>query len=564
VLLLHRKNIHSFDDLKLVNDTMHKTYQDACNNLGLLVNDYLYNQTLKEASLTRPGFFVCQLFGMMCIHTPPSNPKTLLKENFKNFTDDVSRVDSQNRNSRMFSYEERRILALFRLSFILTDLGLNLDWCGFKLTPDDKMLLLEMFPGDRLIKDPVVIAQRLWMSVRLFNPEQKAFFGKVTRALAAEKGKLFYLDGPGGSGKTFLLNALIDYSFNNNMLCLVVASTGVASLLLKGGRTAHSTFKIPIPCNTQSHCSIEPNTQLAQTMRDARFLIWEKVVTVHMDTINAVNLTLQELCGSSKPFGGKVVVFAGDFLQTLPVVKFDEYPASQHATIKLLAIWTLISEHALTTNMQLAASLRGLDGRRNAKFASSLLALGEGKGQPEDFGLTRLRNINLKSTNTQSEGEVLLVDFVYRETLAQLPKSIQEQGDYLFERAILARLNKDVWAINSLGTAKLPGVPSLLRSIDMPDPEGLDILPEECLNKISISSLPEHLITLKVGMPMVITQNLYPNKGVCNGSRMIVFEIGFGYIVGRLLSGPFKGNDVMVPKIKIHHKGTMTSTVSFY
>jgi hypothetical protein len=62
-------------------------------------------------------------------------------------------------------------------------------------------------------------------------------------------------------------------------------------LLLKGGRTAHLTFKIPIPCNAQSHCSIEPNSQLAQTMRDTRFLIWDEVVTVHMDTIKAVDST---------------------------------------------------------------------------------------------------------------------------------------------------------------------------------------------------------------------------------------------------------------------------------
>ena len=32
-----------------------------------------------------------------------------------------------------------------------------------------------------------------------------------------------------------------------------VASTGLAALLLPGGRTAHSRFKIPIPCHEQCH-----------------------------------------------------------------------------------------------------------------------------------------------------------------------------------------------------------------------------------------------------------------------------------------------------------------------
>jgi ATP-dependent exoDNAse (exonuclease V) alpha subunit len=157
-----------------------------------------------------------------------------------------------------------------------------------------------------------------------------------------------------------------------------------------------------------------------------------------------------------------------------------------------------------------------------------------------------------------------LIAFVYKDLVAQAAKSLDEHGAYLLKRAILAPLNKEVQAMNALVTAKLPGEAVISRSIDMPDPEGYDSLLEECLNKISVSLLPEHLITLKVGMPVVVTQNLYPNKGVCNGSRMIVVEIGSGHVVGQLLSGPFKGDDVMIPKIKLHHKGTMMSALSFY
>jgi hypothetical protein len=216
-----------------------------------------------------------------------------------------------------------------------------------------------------------------------------------------------------------------------------------------------------------------------------------------------------------------------------------------------MAIWMKIAQQAPTTNMRVSAAVDGVDGWQNAKFSKSLLALGEGKNQTKDFSLTGLRNINLKSTNTPAESEALLIDFVYGDMLAQLAKPIDEQGDYLFEQAILAPLNRDVRAMNLLVTANLPGQPFISSSIDMLDLDGFDSLPEECLNKISVSSLLEHLITLKVGMPVVITQNLYPNKGVCNGSRMIVLEIGSGHIVGRLLSGPFKGADVMVPNVSL-------------
>jgi hypothetical protein len=54
-------------------------------------------------------------------------------------------------------------------------------------------------------------------------------------------------------------------------------------------------------------------------------------------------------------------------------------------------------------------------------------------------------------------------------------------------------------------------------------------------------------------MPVVIMQNLYPNKGVCNDSRMVIVEIGKGHLLGCLLSVPFKGDEVMVPTAQQLH-----------
>ncbi|PLW25091.1 hypothetical protein PCANC_26754 [Puccinia coronata f. sp. avenae] len=149
-----------------------------------------------------------------------------------------------------------------------------------------------------------------------------------------------------------------------------------------------------------------------------------------------------------------------------------------------------------------------------------------------------------------------LIDFVYPDLIKNFGTNISQNGDYLYDRCVLAPLYKDVKSINSKITAKLPGTLYTSKSIDIPDPDGFDSLPEECLNKISASGLPEHIIDLKVGMPVVITRNMYVSKGVCNGSRMILTEVGTGFIVGRLFSGPFKGNKIMIPKVKLHHKGS--------
>ncbi|PLW17765.1 hypothetical protein PCASD_01890 [Puccinia coronata f. sp. avenae] len=122
VLLLHRKDIRSFNDLYTVDGVMHDTFQDACNALNLLVNDFLYNQTLTEASIIRPGFEVCQLFALMCVHTPPSNPRLLFNAHFKDFTNNISQVNMQDCYSRQYTTVERRAMALHRLEGILEDL----------------------------------------------------------------------------------------------------------------------------------------------------------------------------------------------------------------------------------------------------------------------------------------------------------------------------------------------------------------------------------------------------------------------------------------------------------
>ncbi|KAG5032582.1 hypothetical protein JHK82_016161 [Glycine max] len=46
-------------------------------------------------------------------------------------------------------------------------------------------------------------------------------------------------------------------------IVIMVASSGIASLLFPRGRTAHSKFKIPVPIFEDSTCNIHQGSQLA-------------------------------------------------------------------------------------------------------------------------------------------------------------------------------------------------------------------------------------------------------------------------------------------------------------
>ncbi len=53
---------------------------------------------------------------------------------------------------------------------------------------------------------------------------------------------------------------------------VAVATPAFAAVLLDEGRTAHSTFKIPIPCTAESTCSISARLQVAQDFLDVDLL----------------------------------------------------------------------------------------------------------------------------------------------------------------------------------------------------------------------------------------------------------------------------------------------------
>jgi len=80
-----------------------------------------------------------------------------------------------------------------------------------------------------------------------FNAQQRANFTKVVEAIAADPTTAhFFLQGPAGTGKTFLYRGLCSHFRAQRKIVLCVASSGIAALLLPGGRTAHTRFKIPL------------------------------------------------------------------------------------------------------------------------------------------------------------------------------------------------------------------------------------------------------------------------------------------------------------------------------
>lgn len=68
--------------------------------------------------------------------------------------------------------------------------------------------------------------------------------------------RIFFLDAPGGTGKTFVTLEIQRYLKVHGNYVIAVAISAVAAQILEGGGTAPSTLKIPIPWDQDVTCSL--------------------------------------------------------------------------------------------------------------------------------------------------------------------------------------------------------------------------------------------------------------------------------------------------------------------
>ena len=78
------------------------------------------------------------------------------------------------------------------------------------------------------------------------NDEQRIVYNTILQIVNNEDGKLFFLDAPAWTGKTFLIYLLLAKMKMVNNEHISIASSGIAATLLLNCRTAHSIFKITI------------------------------------------------------------------------------------------------------------------------------------------------------------------------------------------------------------------------------------------------------------------------------------------------------------------------------
>ncbi|XP_021721999.1 ATP-dependent DNA helicase PIF2-like [Chenopodium quinoa] len=191
------------------------------------------------------------------------------------------------------------------------------------------------------------------------NDDQRSSFDIIMEAIDAENGRIFFIDGPGGT----------------------VANSDIAATLLHRGKTAHKTLGIPVTLHASSTWKFSKQDVEVQLVKYAAVIIWDEATMTHRHAYEAIDRSLRDLTGVDVPFGGKVVVFGGDFRQVLPVVPKGTKAQTIDACLVRSTLWRHVQLLHLTQNMRSI---------QDPEFAAFLLRVGDGCEPTVDEDMIKL------------------------------------------------------------------------------------------------------------------------------------------------------------------------------
>ncbi|XP_019168888.1 PREDICTED: uncharacterized protein LOC109164796 [Ipomoea nil] len=421
----------------------------------------------------------------------------------------------------------------------------------------------DLFSGNRLLFEEMsydreaLLHQHNSLHPKLTD-EQLVIYNKVMADVETEKGGMYFVYGYGGTGKTFLWKTISAVVRSKGEIVLNVASSGIASLLLPGGRTAHSRFAIPIAVNEDSTCNIKQGSALAELIIKCKLIIWDEAPMMHKHYFEALDRTMRNLMrfknsrSSSMTFGGKTVVLGGDFRQILPVIPKGTRQDIVQASINSSYLWNNCQVLRLTKNLRLQGLTNEDDVQKLDSFAKWIADLGDGN-LGEDNGVDC--NIMIPSSIVL-ENEVDPIRQIVESTFPEYRTGNMDESQ-LENRAILAptldivdEVNEYMNGINQAASMTYLSCDSVCKAESNFDMQS-QVHTTEFLNSLRCSGVPNHSLTLKVGTPVMLLRNIDHSMGLCSGTRLIVTQLGNHVIEEKIIAGNNAGTKVLIPRLSL-------------
>jgi hypothetical protein len=81
--------------------------------------------------------------------------------------------------------------------------------------------------------------------VHNLNPEQLSGYMEIIDHVINRKGRVFFVDGPGGTGETFLYRCSIATVRSEGLIAVATTTSGMAASIMPDGCTTHFVVQDP-------------------------------------------------------------------------------------------------------------------------------------------------------------------------------------------------------------------------------------------------------------------------------------------------------------------------------
>jgi hypothetical protein len=525
LLLTRQTNYSSYAELRTVDGQEYPSYREACTALGLIKNDDEWRACLNEACMFKFGPAIRSLFAIIMVHCHPSNPLDLWNEFKDRLSEDIShRYDcSQEHAYNLTLYDiDRTMKSLTAQEKTLSSFGLPMYYLSDNEMPTDT--------GDQINFDyEQEQAENIYERM---TQEQQAIYNHIKRLIDEPKNtsKCIFIDGPGGSGKSFTLKAIDHYVRSQGKTICNMSGFGVAANELRDGRTVHNRFGLEVPCESNTANSrIKVNSKAAKDIIATNVFIWDEAASSSKYMINCVERKLKELMGNDLPMGGKIVIFAGDFRQTLPIKKHSNRSEQISLSMKRSDVWVHCKQFALTKNLRAKPEEK--------EFTENLMHVGNGTTVDENGEIELPPHCIVQSD---------LADEIYGECIQK--KDYQAMTKY----AILSPYNEQVDVYNRKVLDMMEGDIIPYRSVDSTiDSKHEYASKPEILNQLNSENLPAHKLEIKQNCTLMLIRNLNVKKGLSNGTRLRLLNARPNVLKCIILTGNHAGDEVLIPRITI-------------
>ena len=187
-----------------------------------------------------------------------------------------------------------------------------------EIKPIDDIKVIQLQPKNltRLPK------QYVPFPIESLNAEQREAFDAIA------EGKSIFITGPGGTGKSYLIQAIYNLIPGiTGKYVNVTAMTGCAALLLgRYAKTLHSWAGIGLGRGSSVELAAQINRSKLGRRRwlSTDILVIDEVSMLTSELLDKLNEVAQIVRRDKRPMGGLQIIFVGDFYQLPPVVKADE------------------------------------------------------------------------------------------------------------------------------------------------------------------------------------------------------------------------------------------------